>query len=142
MRQRSEGIQRTNQVLDSLGILHTGTFSKLQNRDSLNLLVLEKEGIRVGLLNYTYGTNGIPFHAPTYVNLLDSSLILKDLKFARTKNLDKLIVFVWEQSIKISPININRFLTSFKSHGVDIVIGSHPHVVQPMHYIKIRMKNF
>ena len=56
-----KGIQRTNQVLDSLGLLHTGTFSNQKNRDSLNFLILTKEDIRVGLLNYTYGTNGIPF---------------------------------------------------------------------------------
>ncbi|MDC2981892.1 CapA family protein [Bacteroidota bacterium] len=140
----SMGIVRTNRVLDSLEILHTGTFSNQQNRDSLNLLVLEKEGIRIGLLNYTYGTNGIPFHAPTYVNLLDSSLIKKDLKFARTKNLDKLIVFVhWGAEYQDQPNlyqkNFNQF---FKRQGVDIVIGSHPHVVQPMHYIKNNDKEF
>ena len=140
----SMGILRTNRVLDSLEILHTGTFSNQQNRDSLNLLVLEKEGIRIGLLNYTYGTNGIPFHAPTYVNLLDSSLIKKDLKFARTKNLDKLIVFVhWGAEYQDQPNlyqkNFNQF---FKRQGVDIVIGSHPHVVQPMHYIKNNDKEF
>ena len=140
----SMGIVRTNRVLDSLEILHTGTFSNQQNRDSLNLLVLEKENIRIGLLNYTYGTNGIPFHAPTYVNLLDSSLIKKDLKFARTKNLDKLIVFVhWGAEYQDQPNlyqkNFNQF---FKRHGVDIVIGSHPHVVQPMHYIKNNDKEF
>ena len=140
----SRGIVRTNRVLDSLEILHTGTFSNQQNRDSLNLLVLEKEGIRIGLLNYTYGTNGIPFHAPTYVNLLDSSLIKKDLKFARTKNLDKLIVFVhWGAEYQDQPNlyqkNFNQF---FKRQGVDIVIGSHPHVVQPMHYIKNNDKEF
>ena len=140
----SMGIIRTNRVLDSLEILHTGTFSNQQNRDSLNLLVLEKEGIRIGLLNYTYGTNGIPFHAPTYVNLLDSSLIKKDLKFARTKNLDKLIVFVhWGAEYQDQPNlyqkNFNQF---FKRQGVDIVIGSHPHVVQPMHYIKNNDKEF
>ena len=140
----SMGIVRTNRVLDSLEILHTGTFSNQQNRDSLNLLVLEKEGIRIGLLNYTYGTNGILFHAPTYVNLLDSSLIKKDLKFARTKNLDKLIVFVhWGAEYQDQPNlyqkNFNQF---FKRQGVDIVIGSHPHVVQPMHYIKNNDKEF
>ena len=140
----SMGIIRTNRVLDSLEILHTGTFSNQQNRDSLNLLVLEKENIRIGLLNYTYGTNGIPFHAPTYVNLLDSSLIKKDLKFARTKNLDKLIVFVhWGAEYQDQPNlyqkNFNQF---FKRQGVDIVIGSHPHVVQPMHYIKNNDKEF
>ena len=139
-----EGIQRTNQVLDSLGLLHTGTFSNLQSRDSLNLLVLEKEGIRVGLLNYTYGTNGIPFRAPTYVNLLDSNLILKDLKFAGTKNLDKLIVFVhWGAEYQDQPnLYQKTFNQFFKRHGVDIVIGSHPHVVQPMHYIKNNDEEF
>ena len=140
----SMGILRTNRVLDSLEILHTGTFSNQQNRDSLNLLVLEKENIRIGLLNYTYGTNGIPFHAPTYVNLLDSSLIKKDLKFARTKNLDKLIVFVhWGAEYQDQPnLYQKNFNQYFKRQGVDIVIGSHPHVVQPMHYIKNNDKEF
>ena len=139
-----KGIQRTNQVLDSLGLMHTGTFSNQQNRDSLNLLILTKEDIRVGLLNYTYGTNGISFHAPTYVNLLDSSLILKDLKFARTKNLDKLIVFVhWGAEYQDQPNEYQKIFNQFfKRHGVDIVIGSHPHVVQPMHYIKDKGEEF
>ena len=65
-------------------------------------------------MNYTYGTNGIPFHAPTYVNLLDSSLILKDLKFARTKNLDKLIVFVhWGAEYQDQPNQYQNFLINF-----------------------------
>lgn len=139
-----KGIQRTNQVLDSLGLMHTGTFSNQQNRDSLNLLILTKEDIRVGLLNYTYGTNGISFHAPTYVNLLDSSLILKDLNFARAKNLDKLIVFVhWGAEYQDQPNEYQKIFNQFfKRHGVDIVIGSHPHVVQPMHYIKDKDEEF
>ena len=90
----SEGIIRTVKVLDSLGIQHTGTFKNSQERDSLNLLILEKKGIKVGLLNYTYGTNGIKFNSPTYVNLLDSTLIKKDIDNALKQNIDKLIVFV------------------------------------------------
>ena len=75
---------------------------------------------------------------------MDSSLIKKDLKFARTKNLDKLIVFVhWGAEYQDQPNlyqkNFNQF---FKRQGVDIVIGSHPHVVQPMHYLKNNDKEF
>ncbi len=140
----AKGIQRTNQVLDSLKILHTGTFSDKKERDSINLLVLEKKDIRVGLLNYTYGTNGIPFSPPTFVNLLDSSIIIKDIKFAKTKSLDKLIVFVhWGAEYQDQPNQYQKIFNDFfKRQGVDIVIGSHPHVVQPMHYIKDKDEEF
>lgn len=130
------GVIRTVKVLDSLSILHTGTFSNDQKRDSLNLLILEKEGIKVGLLNYTYGTNGMPFSSPSYVNLLDSVLIEKDILMAKEKEIDKLILFIhWGYEYKDFPNtyqkNFNQF---FKNLGVDVVIGSHPHVLQPMIY--------
>jgi poly-gamma-glutamate synthesis protein (capsule biosynthesis protein) len=132
----SAGIIRTVEVLDSLSILHTGTFKNDKKRDSLNLLILEKEGIKVGLLNYTYGTNGMPFNKPSYVNLLDSSLIKKDVLKAKSQTLDKLIIYVhWGAEYQDFPNrfqkNYNKF---FNSLGVDVVIGSHPHVIQPMIY--------
>ena len=91
---KNNGIIRTVKVLDSLEILHTGTFKNEYTRDRENLLILSKEGLHVGLLNYTYGTNGIPFTSPTFVNMLDSNLIIKDIESAKQKGLDKLIVFV------------------------------------------------
>lgn len=132
----SAGIIRTVEVLDSVSILHTGTFKNDKKRDSLNLLILEKEGIKVGLLNYTYGTNGMPFNKPSYVNLLDSSLIKKDVLKAKSQTLDKLIIYVhWGAEYQDFPNrfqkNYNKF---FNSLGVDVVIGSHPHVIQPMIY--------
>ena len=60
--------------------------------------------IKVGLLNYTYGTNGLPFSDPVYVNLVDSVLIKKDVINAKNKDLDKLIVFVhWGYEYKDFP---------------------------------------
>ena len=134
----SNGIIRTVKVLDSLGIQHTGTFKNIQERDSLNLLILEKKGIKVGLLNYTYGTNGIKFSSPTYVNLLDSTLIKKDINNAHKQNLDKLIVFVhWGAEYKDLPNSYQKKYNQFlKDQGVDMVIGAHPHVIQPMLYEK------
>jgi poly-gamma-glutamate synthesis protein (capsule biosynthesis protein) len=135
---KNKGIVRTLNVLDSLKILHTGTFKDIKNREKNNLLVLSKDGIKVGLLNYTYGTNGLPFSDPVYVNLLDSILIKKDVTIAKNKDLDKLVVFVhWGYEYRDFPNSYqkkyNRF---FKDLGVDIVIGSHPHVIQPMEYSK------
>ena len=63
-----DGIKRSIDVVDKLNLLHTGTFKNNKDRDSLNLLILTKNNIKVGILNYTYGTNGLPFPNPTYVN--------------------------------------------------------------------------
>lgn len=141
---KNKGIVRTLDVLDSLKILHTGTFKDVKNREENNLLVLTKEGIKVGLLNYTYGTNGLPFSDPVYVNLVDSVLIKKDVINAKNKDLDKLVVFVhWGYEYKDFPNSYqkkyNRF---FQDLGVDVVIGSHPHVIQPMVYSKENKHEF
>ena len=133
---KNKGVIRTVEVLDSLKILHTGTFKDEKKRDQKNLLILSKEGIKVGLLNYTYGTNGIPFSSPAYVNILDTNLIKQDVIKAKKKNLDKLIVFVhWGYEYRDFPNEYQKkFNTFLNKIGVDVVIGSHPHVLQPMIY--------
>ncbi len=139
----SKGVIKTVNTLDRLSISHTGTFSNDKHRDSLNLLILSKNGIKVGLLNYTYGTNGMPFASPSYVNLLDSALIKKDIIYAKEKDVDKLIVFVhWGVEYKDLPSqNQKKYNKYFKELGVDVVIGSHPHVIQPMIYEKDSLNN-
>lgn len=141
---KNKGIVRTINVLDSLNIMHTGTFKDVENRINNNLLVLSKDGIKIGLLNYTYGTNGLPFSDPVYVNLVDSVLIKKDVTNAKTKDLDKLVVFVhWGYEYRDFPNSYQKKYNSFfKGLGIDVVIGSHPHVVQPMEYIKGKKEEF
>lgn len=132
-----KGIVRTIKVLDSLQIAHTGTFADSQERERKNLLVLEKNNIRVGILNYTYGTNGIPIPAPTIVNTIDTLTIRADIQKAKEQSLDKLIAFVhWGDEYKQNPNGKQRDIADFLfRHGVHIIIGSHPHVLQPMEYL-------
>ncbi len=139
----SKGVIKTVKTLDELSILHTGTFSNDKQRDSLNLLILSKNNIKVGLLNYTYGTNGMPFASPAYVNLLDSALVKKDVLSAKKKDIDKLIVFVhWGAEYKDFPNNYQKTYNKFfQELGVDVVIGSHPHVIQPMIYQSDSLNN-
>ena len=131
---RLNGVVRTIEVLDSYNILHTGTFLNQEHRDSTNLLILKKGSFRIGLLNYTYGTNGLPTPAPTIVNRIDTALIASDIAMSKSDSLDKLIVFIhWGKEYQLHPsdeqINLGQFLFD---KGVDIVIGSHPHVIQRM----------
>ena len=129
-----KGIERTIYVLDSLGIPHTGTFTDETNRAKNNILWLEKNGIRIALLNYTYGTNGIPAPSPTIVNIIDSVTIKADIKAAQQLNPDKIIIFThWGDEYQMLPNAFQKLYANLcLKYGADYVIGSHPHVLQPM----------
>jgi poly-gamma-glutamate capsule biosynthesis protein CapA/YwtB (metallophosphatase superfamily) len=129
-----KGIRRTIRVLDSLQIVHTGTFSGTMDRDTLYPLILEKNGIILGLLNYTYGTNGIPVPSPAIVNLIDTLQIRKDYDKARKKGVDEVIAFFhWgKEYMRESDTNQRKLAEFCHKLGIRIVIGSHPHVIQPM----------
>ena len=70
-----KGLERTIEILDSFGIAHTGTFVDTVSRMNDSPLILEKNGFKLALLNYTYGTNGIAIPKSSIVNLLDTALM-------------------------------------------------------------------
>jgi len=126
------GIVTTLDLLDSLEIQHTGTFRNAQEKELTPLLILEKENIRVAILNYTYGTNGLPIPSPTIVNLIDESKIEEDIIRAKKSYVDKIIVFMhWGLEYQHNPSEAQQRLYQFCiEKGADIIIGSHPHVLQ------------
>jgi poly-gamma-glutamate synthesis protein (capsule biosynthesis protein) len=133
-----KGIEKTIFALDSLGITHTGTFLNNEHKEKSGLTLLDRNGIKIGLLNYTYGTNGIAVPEPTLVNVLDKELILKDIQLARKSKPDVLIAFVhWGLEYKDLPVEDQKnWFNFFKKNGISIVIGSHPHVIEPMEWDK------
>ena len=138
-----KGILRTIKTLDSLKIKHTGTFKDSTERANNNLLVLHKNNIKIGILNYTYGTNGMPIPKPTLVNLIDKEQMLVDITASKKDSLDKLIVFIhWGNEYKTKPSTAQEETAKYLfDNGVDIIIGSHPHVLQRMEYIQADEKN-
>jgi poly-gamma-glutamate capsule biosynthesis protein CapA/YwtB (metallophosphatase superfamily) len=132
------GIAGTINRLDSLGIPHTGTFLNSSSRDSLYPLMIKKNGISIALLNYTYGTNGINVPGPVIVNLLEKNVITEDIKKAKARNPDITILFLhWGTEYDTVPSKMQTDLAEyFFSLGVDLVIGSHPHVLQKMVWSK------
>ncbi len=129
-----KGIERTIQTLDSLGIPHYGTYIDSSSRSSAYPLIVSKNGIKIALLNYTYGTNGIKVPSPNIVNLIDENQIIADLKAAKDSMPDKIIVFThWGDEYNNQPNDRQKNLAKFFfDNGADIVIGGHPHVLQKM----------
>jgi poly-gamma-glutamate capsule biosynthesis protein CapA/YwtB (metallophosphatase superfamily) len=132
-----QGLLRTISVLDSLGIIHTGTFRDSTERNAHVPLMLEKNGIHIALLNYTYGTNGIPEPKPCIVNYIDTTLIRRDIAKARQLGADfVLAVMHWGIEYQRQPDTEQKNMARFMArNGVDAVIGSHPHVIQPIEVI-------
>lgn len=130
----SKGVSRTLDVLDELGVKHTGTFRSKAERDSIYPLMLEENGYRVAILNYTYGTNGLSVAAPLIINYIDSSVIKEDVARAKELKADYIICTMhWGTEYKLLPNNYQKRFESFCYElGVDMVIGGHPHVLQPI----------
>ena len=132
---RTRGLVRTLDVLDSLGIKHLGTYRNQAERDSLYPYILEHGGMRIALLNYTYDTNGIPVAKPCIVNYIDTTIMKQDLARARQLKADCIIACMhWGTEYMLQPDSQQKKLEDWLyTHGVDHIIGSHPHVVQPVH---------
>ena len=133
-----KGLERTIMMLDSLNIPHTGTFADTVDRLNDYPLLIQRNGFTLAILNYTYGTNGMPVSKPNMVNLIDTALIKMDLIKARDFNTDAVVVFMhWGTEYQSAA---NRFQKDVADlcfrYGAKLVIGAHPHVLQPMEWRK------
>lgn len=136
------GVLQTIKSLDSIGIKHTGTFVNTKEREKKYPLIISKHGITVAILNYTYGLNGIPVPEGTVINIIDTIQIASDIKKAKKAGVDKTIVCIhWGTEYELSP-NENQIQIAeaiFRA-GAEIIIGSHPHVVQRAEFYKTEQR--
>lgn len=143
-----DGMVRTLDVLDNLGLAHVGTYRSAVERAAQNgVHVADVGGIKVAFLSYTYGTNGIPLSKshPDTVNLLhtdymseaqvlDTARIADDLAAAEALSPDLIAVIVhWGVEYQTTQNEHQEEIADFLfDHGADVILGSHPHVLQPM----------
>ena len=135
-------------------VLAVGSYSSMEERNEVN--ILEKNNITYTMLNYTYGTNGIrvPSGMEYLVNVWPTDIdnindperdtkyqaykdtVKEDIDRVRDK-VDVLIVAMhWGIEYEFTPNSYQLDMAQFLSdNGVDIIIGTHPHVVQPITYI-------
>lgn len=131
---RDKGLKRTIDVLNSRGLDHVGTYRDRAQRDSILPLIKEINDIKIAFLSYTYGTNGITIQHDVVVDMIDRDQIRSDIKASREKGAELVCVAMhWGDEYKLLPNATQRRLADFLvGEGVDLVIGSHPHVIQPI----------
>ena len=129
----SRGIATTIDELNKRNIGHTGVFTDSLDYDHNNIYRFEVKGVRFALVNYTYGTNGIPTPKDRIVNLIDDEIIRRDLRSIPRDSVDCIIACMhWGNEYERHENREQRRLAELlHKEGIDIIIGSHPHVVQP-----------
>lgn len=134
-----QGVIRTLEVLRDRGLSTVGTYDMPELRNTV--LVKEVNGMKLSFLAYTYGTNGIPIPQgkPYLVNLIDKEVILNDIAEAR-KLSDGVIVYLhFGQEYQLNPSAEQKNLAEILlNNGADVVIGSHPHVLQPGEWVEVK----
>ena len=136
--QGEAGVRRTINKLLELGIDYTGTYLTPEDRDSSRINTIN--GIKIAILAYSYGTNDIPIpKGKEYlINLIDTLLIKDDISNVKKKNPDIILVyFHFGEEYNRKPNSFqNEIVEKTIEYGADIIIGSHPHVIQPVNYFK------
>ena len=132
------GIRTTTAFYRSAGILCPGLQSPEEECYEPYLLT-EKNGVRIALLGYTFGTNGqrLPESCPYLVHTFgDEARVREDLRLA-AEAADAVIVFAhWGTEYAAAPDDFQeKWARIFLEEGVDVVIGTHPHVVQRAEYL-------
>lgn len=122
---------------NQIGMPYTGAFKSKEDRETIRTIT--KNGIAFSFLSYTYGTNGMPVpqDKPYLVNLIDLPIIEKDVE--RAKQLSDVVVVSmhWGNEYEDRPNQTQIDLANALSEmGVDIIIGHHPHVLQPIDWIE------
>lgn len=133
-----KGINNTIETLKKLNIYQTGTFKNAEDRALRYPLIVHQNHISLAFLNYScVGTNYIPTLKPTIVNLFDTVKIKNDFIAARNLKADFIIVLIhWGIEHNINESNDQILQAEFLARqGADIIVGMHPHVVQPIRQI-------
>lgn len=129
------GIERTISQMNKVeNIAQVGTYINRADRDKRYPYIFEKNGIKIALLNYTYGTNGLTETTPNIVNRIDTAIIAQDIAKAQAASPDAIIACMhWGIEYDQQPNKNQQSLADWLlAHGVDHIIGSHPHVIQPL----------
>jgi len=139
----ASGVINTLDTLDEIGLDHIGTNRSIEEQN--NILIKQVNGIKIAFLSFTYGTNGIPVPSGKeyLVNLIDKELMAKQIELAKEQNVDLICTSMhWGIEYAQKQNKEQEELADFLfKHGVDIIIGNHAHVIQPMEMRKVTLED-
>lgn len=133
------GVERTLHNVRSAGLVPVGT--AVDALDATRITIEERNGIHMGFLAYTYGTNGIPVpkDKPFAVNLIDAEVIRSDIASLKNAGADVIAVSLhFGQEYQRKPNeHQTKLARELIGAGADIILGSHPHVIQPYERVSV-----
>ncbi|XQY91158.1 CapA family protein [Metabacillus sp. HB246100] len=122
---------------NELNMVYTGSYESTDDRNKIR--IIDKNDISFAFLAYTYGTNGItpPKDKPYLVNYIEEETIRNDIKEAK-KNADVVVVSLhFGKEYERMPNDFQKNVVAYTANaGADIIIGHHPHVLQPMEWFE------
>lgn len=107
-------------------------------QEQQEIYVYEQDGIKIAILNYTYGTNGIPMPAdmPYAVDMLERERVISDLRRARELADFVIVCPHWGTEYTLQETRAQReWAVLFAENGADLVLGTHPHVIEPIEWV-------
>jgi len=127
-----EGVIRTKKMVKEKGFDAIGTYVDEDEYARDRIFVKEKGGIRFAFLNYSYGTNGIPYPQTAVVNGLDFHRIREEIALAKKRADAVVVMYHYGTEYRSDPDGYQRYAVEVAfQEGADIVVGGHPHVLQP-----------
>lgn len=139
------GLVSSLEKYGKIGVPVTGVYRDSLDEQKHNPYIAELGGVRVAFINFTYGTNGIRVPEPFIVNMMDKEKVREAFVRAREMEADIIIALPhWGQEYTTVPDSRQREWAEFLLEcEADAVIGSHPHVVQPVEFpVAYSMGNF
>ena len=100
--------------------------------------IVELDDMKIAILNYTYGTNGIPLpqDMPYAVDLLDKEKVIEDIRLAEKLADFTIVCPHWGTEYRLTPdASQEKWTKIFAENGVDLILGTHPHVIEPIEWV-------
>ncbi len=132
---RKAGVVRTVQEIKKRGMDPIGTYVE---KPETRVLMKDVKGIKIAFLAYTEMVNGLestmsPADLDAMVNIINETKILEDIAYAKSQNADIIIACLhWgDEYARVQAARQEALADTLFTEGVDIILGSHPHVIQP-----------
>lgn len=137
----SQGLKRTVKIIREKELSSVGSYDE---KPESRVLMKEVKGINIAILAYTESTNGLGDQYPAeelnaMLNLMDEDIIREDINEAKERQADLIITFMhWGEEYMENPnAKQLQFAEMMAKEGVDIILGSHPHVIQKSEFIEV-----
>lgn len=126
------GFVNTLETYGKYGAMYTGAYLNREEERKENPAFLNIKGIRVAILNFTYGTNGFPIPQGRVVNIMDSLHVKECIQRAKRRGADIIICTPhWGNEYQLEPSqNQKKWAKMLHREGAKVIVGSHPHVPQ------------